>query len=380
MYISHVSLRNLRCFRKAKCDLRHPDIGDTNEDATDNTNLIVGGNGAGKTTLLKAIALAALTPIIRDCGYVSHRMIREGCKKAHLKGSLLLHASEGGAAFQSWPTELTFHRLAGKHARETVESTFENDWLTAYHEESNPAFFLAGYGATRRMETGEYNLGAIRRKRWLRYHRVITLFEENEGLMPLESWLPQYRNSPRFEEIFTLINRLLPDDTQLLDDDHDGDFLFKQHGITLPLSTLSDGYRAYIAWTTDLIAHLAACTPKNMTLTEIRGVVLVDEIDLHLHPEWQLKIVSHLSQALPRLQFIFTSHSPIVAGTFRHPPLSIEAEEDGAMAIREHGEIIHGFSAEQILHSPYFGLDTTRAPSKEALSRNPALVSIGIPT
>lgn len=345
--------------------MRHPDIGATDEDATNNTNLIVGGNGAGKTTLLKAIALAALTPIIRDCGYVSHRMVREGSKKAQVKGSLLLHEPEGGTAFQSWPTVLTFNRLAGEHARETVVSKFNNAWLTAYHEESNPAFFLVGYGATRRMETGEYNLGAIRRKRWLRYHRVVTLFEENEGLMPLESWLPQYRNSPRFEEILTLINRLLPEDTQLLNEDYDGDFLFQQHGVTLPLSTLSDGYRAYIAWTTDMIAHLAACAPDKMKLNEIRGVVLVDEIDLHLHPEWQLKIVAHLSQALPRLQFIFTSHSPIVAGTFRHPPLSIEAERDGAMTVRERGEIIHGFSAEQILHSPYFGMESTRASRKE---------------
>ena len=44
----------------------------------DNVNLILGGNGMGKTTLLKAIALSVLTPIIRDCGYVSHRLVREG--------------------------------------------------------------------------------------------------------------------------------------------------------------------------------------------------------------------------------------------------------------------------------------------------------------
>ncbi|CAM2070555.1 AAA family ATPase [Sulfidibacter corallicola] len=365
MYISHISLRNLRCFRHTDCTFRHPDAGDSVGEGSNNVNLIVGGNGAGKTTLLKAIALAVLTPILRDCGYVSHRMVREGMGLARIKGSLMLHEAEADTPFLSWPTSLEIKRLKGKTARETLDTKTGENYLAAYREDNHPSFFLAGYGATRRIETGEYNLGAIRRKRWLRYHRVVTLFEDNEALTPLESWLPQYRSTKRFDEILTLINNLLPDGTTLLDEDQGGDFLFKHNGITLPLSTLSDGYRAYIAWTTDLVAHMAACAPDGMPLATMRGVVLVDEVDLHLHPAWQLQIVTHLSKTLPNLQFIFTSHSPIVAGTFHNPPLVIEAEEDGAMAVHERGETIHGFNVEQILHSPYFGLRTTRAPSKE---------------
>jgi hypothetical protein len=367
MYISHIDLQNLRCFREASCRLRHPTPEpNSDEGSNDNVNLIVGGNGSGKTTILKAISLAVLTPILRDCGYVSHRMVREGETSASIGSNLIVnHVDKAPPSGLTWSTALMMNRFDSKGARETLKEDTDSSFLEYYHQDEHPSFFLVGYGATRRMETGEYSPGAIRRKRWLRYHRTVTLFEDNEALTPLESWLPSFRQTKRFDEIFQLINQLLPDDTQLIDDHDDGDYFFAQRGLTIPLSTLSDGYRAYIAWTTDLISHITACITEDMAIKDLRGVVLVDEVDLHLHPEWQLQIIDRLSQALPNLQFIFTSHSPIVAGTFKHPPLVIEPDSDGAMIIRQLEENIYGMSSEQILHSPYFGMRTTRAPGKE---------------
>lgn len=93
---------------------------------------------------------------------------------------------------------------------------------------------------------------------------------------------------------------------------------------------------------------------------------MVDEVDLHLHPSWQRIVVDTLSQTFPRLQFILTTHSPIVAGTLEPDNIWVlESQEDGSVTPRRYHERIFGLSADQILTSSYFNLLTTRAPEAE---------------
>ena len=381
MYISYLSLKNLRCFEDAAIDLRYPDIGDSSPAQPQNINLILGGNGSGKTTLLKAIALSVLTPIIRDCGYVSHLMVREKAKMAIIRSFLCLDPIDSGTRHLTWPTRLDIERMPSgteklkvtlainkiSKTKSTNQAAYPNKKIEkAYFEERHPSFFIAGYGATRRMESGEYNPGSISKRRMLRYHRVASLFEDNEALTPLASWLHKFRENPKkFAQILELINRLLPTGTALLNQrKSDGEYLFKQRGMVLPFSALSDGYRAYIAWITDLVFQLASCSSPERPLNHMRGVVLVDEIDLHLHPEWQLKVIDRVASGLPNIQFIFTTHSPIVAGTLPFPPLVLKEETPGTSTIKQLEEDIHGMNAEQILLSPYFEMESTRAESR----------------
>ena len=85
-------------------------------------------------------------------------------------------------------------------------------------------------------------------------------------------------------------------------------------GVTMPFAALSDGQRnlvaiaADLAWrATQLNPHLGAEAPK-----KTRGVVLIDELELHLHPRWQQRVLGDLVRAFPALQFIVTPHSPHV--------------------------------------------------------------------
>ena len=73
---------------------------------------------------------------------------------------------------------------------------------------------------------------------------------------------------------------------------------------------LSDGYRAFIGWVADMLFHVYYGCPPGKKLADLCGIVMVDEIDLHLHPRWQMKVISTVARAFPRMQFIFTSHSP----------------------------------------------------------------------
>jgi predicted ATP-binding protein involved in virulence len=88
------------------------------------------------------------------------------------------------------------------------------------------------------------------------------------------------------------------------------------HG-ALPLSLLSDGVRAMITLVADLAlrcvrlnAHLADKAPL-----ETAGIVLIDEVDLHLHPAWQQRVIASLRNAFPKVQFIVSTHSPQVLST-----------------------------------------------------------------
>ena len=118
-----------------------------------------------------------------------------------------------------------------------------------------------------------------------------------------------------------------------------------------------------------------------MKLVDHRGIVMVDEIDLHLHPEWQLLVLPTVSHAFPRLQFVCTTHSPMVAGTVESANLLLVVPDGDTASDLERPEVeVHGLTADQILMSPHFGLVSTRAPDfYEKLRKVSRAVSRGEP-
>ena len=103
---------------------------------------------------------------------------------------------------------------------------------------------------------------------------------------------------------------------------------------TIPVRQLSDGERGILAIILDLTRRLAQANP-NFTdpASEAEAVVLIDEIDLHLHPKWQRQIIPNLTEAFPRCQFIATTHSPFVIQALQHGELiNLDLEEFGEYA------------------------------------------------
>ena len=103
------------------------------------------------------------------------------------------------------------------------------------------------------------------------------------------------------------------------------------HGpVTLPVRQLSDGERGILALVLDLARRLAQANPElEDPAREAEAVVLIDDIELHLHPTWQRQIVRKLTATFPRCQFIATTHSPQVIGEVEHDRIHIMA--DGAV-------------------------------------------------
>lgn len=398
MYINRIDLRDFRTFRNASITLLHGDqdfsLLDLPEPRIKNVNLLLGNNGAGKTTLLKAIALACLGPAVGKSGIYPYRLVRqEPGRSRGISSKLSRDISRSSASRGIERSEAVIQATFTTHAQDRVPKgtlqlesevrlrrfadledmqwTHDQDhaWEPIFSSKTDALFFV-GYGATRRVEQKDrYDAGSRRGRSFVRAMRVQSLFEDSYSLVPLNGWLPQYRarNPGRFKQVVTLLNSLVGSGHfQFTGEMEDGEYLFERGGLRVPFPALSDGYRAFLGWAGDLLYHVCMTCPSGKKLVENCGIVMIDEIDLHLHPEWQMHILPTLANALPKIQFIVTSHSPLIVGSLEWMNiLTMQPEPGEASRIERISEPVHGLDADQVLLTGFFGLKSTRAQGRD---------------
>ncbi len=132
-------------------------------------------------------------------------------------------------------------------------------------------------------------------------------------------------------------------------------FLVYRNGFPLSLQQLSDGERGLLALVGDLTRRLSATHPhlteSDRLLTEAEAVVMVDEIELHLHPSWQRAVVPRLKKTFPNVQFILTTHSPQVLGEIGSDEIVLLEETPEGIRDRRFAREVHGLSSGQILET-----------------------------
>jgi AAA domain, putative AbiEii toxin, Type IV TA system/AAA domain len=383
MYIKRLEFDNLRTFERAEVEFNYPDrpLGPVK---FDNVNLLLGDNASGKTTVLKAVALGTLAPLLAgSSGFVPYSLVRRkngsGSEMASVKAAVQFGDGDKGDGPDEDEGALHLTALrASFQDRLQWEGPSPGDSRLVKHlwEGADPGYLVLGYGATRRVEpdVGSFSEEQRLKSRAVRYLRVASLFEESVTLVPFSAWLPRLRDRKRktkknpslrperYTEILGLLNELLAPHANIPAQPKSDDILVEVNSIAVPSGALSDGYRAFLGWTGDLLYHLVAATPDDCALRDQSGIVLVDEIDLHLHPEWQQRVIPTVARAFPKLQFIFTSHSPLVVGSLRQANVFVlERDERGVSQIKPSPSEVYGLSADQILTSEHFGLRSTRA-------------------
>ncbi len=148
--------------------------------------------------------------------------------------------------------------------------------------------------------------------------------------------------------------------------DNEGEYLYGKNGAEVPFPALSDGYRAFFGWLGDLLFHVCETCPQGKKLKENKGIVIVDEIDLHLHPQWQMTVLQTLAKEFPNIQFIVTSHSPLIVGSLEWMNIIVMKPGTKQSSTMERIEwAVHGLDADQVLLTDFFGMDSTRAPGKK---------------
>ncbi|WP_242206632.1 AAA family ATPase [Aestuariivivens insulae] len=378
MYIRNLSIKNFKSFKNfSNVKFLYPEISsgrlknsfDKEKVKYDNINVILGNNSTGKTAFLKAIALSTLGPAVTDLKDTIRPFmwVRRPLNKNE-------HFSHIDAYFESNPQdEAPFEHIESSIRLEVVEKfkdkiSWDHPQRKQWHPSlgSNPAAaFIVGYGASRTVELPE-KFDPIARKggRYIRINRVRSLFEETYQLIPLDAWLPKMKtdNPGRYIQILGLLAKITGDDhfklTEQLEDDQ---YIFEKDGSKIPFNALSDGYRAFLGWVGDLLFHIEQTCPSGKKLVDNQGIVLIDEIDLHLHPEWQMKILPLLAEALPNIQFFVTTHSPLVVGSIEWQNIIYLKTDNNLISkpVREKRNT-YGLDSDQILVSELFGLKTTR--------------------
>ena len=140
-----------------------------------------------------------------------------------------------------------------------------------------------------------------------------------------------------------------------------------------PLWSLSDGYRSTTFWLLDFLAWQVYFRTSNGKVSNGRkpfsGVLLIDELEQHLHPRWQRYIIGRLRRQFPKVQFITTTHSPLVALGVTDIPnvkiVSLKRENQIIFSEEIDPMELKGMRADQILTSDIFGLPTTRSIDNE---------------
>ena len=137
--------------------------------------------------------------------------------------------------------------------------------------------------------------------------------------------------------------------------------------VKVPLARLSLGYQTVFAWTLDIAWRLLERYPNSRNPLQEPAIVIVDEVDLHLHPRWQRTIRKHLTGHFPNIQFIATAHSPLMAQSSLGTNLAVLHKNDDHVVILNDPSIIKEWRLDQVITSELFGLDSARSPEVEQL-------------
>lgn len=126
------------------------------------------------------------------------------------------------------------------------------------------------------------------------------------------------------------------------------DFVVQKNNRILSLNQLSHGEKMTLAMVGDLARRLAIANPGLENPLEGSGVVLIDEVDLHLHPKWQRQIVTKLQQTFPRIQFILTTHSPLIINHLHRESIFL-LEQQEVVPLKAHPFNNYGANVEDTL-------------------------------
>jgi energy-coupling factor transporter ATP-binding protein EcfA2 len=379
MYVRSVQIKNLRAFKEGTLEFLYPgrklasdpfisgQRQDLNDPRHQNINVVLGSNGSGKSTVLDAIAMAMISPMTQT-GFVPQALIRRTKGRPPVQASvgleIVIHSTDTSqiAAKKSQIAKLdctvgregNYEFLGGPPIGDELYKEFFLD--------RSPAFFVVGYGVFRRIDATTQADMQSRTTRRPRYDRVVTLFDDNVPLIALSNWFPTLEAGPRRIEVVSLINKATPKTVRFDGKvDANNEMMFRYRGLELPFAALSDGYRGHLGWLGDMLYRMQEVAPPGMKLGDLPGVVLVDEIDAHLHPVWQQEIIGALSRAFPSIQFIFTTHSPLITGTLERANINVVSRTGlAAPVVSPPDEEMYGLSADQILMTDLFGLNTAR--------------------
>ncbi|MGB0931964.1 MAG: AAA family ATPase, partial [Chitinophagales bacterium] len=367
VYFLSLEVRNVLCFEKRQ----RLDLSDGNKKPS-YFNIILGDNGTGKTTLLKC--LAGLEPIMSRLSKVEIVGDYEDFPIYSILG--YKHNLARGRKYRNELLEANFFLQKKESEILNYAYTYDSIALSSENHEDLGNLKINSYSASRKI--GKGNLMGLPNN-----GNQINIFEGDVSLINAEEWFLQtnsiYKNAEgiiqqkakaRFDKVKQILTDLLPDvfDIRIKPIEEDFKLLVeaKTHYGWVALQQLSIGYQTMMAWIVDFAFQMFERYPKSINPLEEPAIALVDEIDLHLHPNWQRRILQYLAKYFPKTQFIVTAHSPLVVQSAPNDANVILLQRievpdgDDYVSISKPIRAVKGWSIEEIL-TDLMGLENVRS-------------------
>jgi len=344
MYIKKVEIKNIRSIKEFTMEFP--------EGKEAGWHVLIGDNGAGKTSVLQAIALVVSDSLeTADVSFYTSLYTRNwvrfnteaGNIKVSIEGNLSLDDHDNYLdypAYDKSKNSINDQELEIKKEF-WATSSYRRSYLSAQKVKSQNAvregdekksvvkygWFAASFGPFRRFGRGDGNLS----KMDISAPRIashISLFGEDVAFPEVIVWLKDldYRSlngdqlaAKTLKSIKDFVNtsQMLPNETVIQKITSDGIIFKDKYNVKAELLQLSYGYQSVLALTLELIRQMLKVYKveqvfNGTTRIELPGVVMIDEVDAHLHPTWQTRIGQWFTRYFPNFQFIVTTHSPLI--------------------------------------------------------------------
>lgn len=351
MGITDVSLTNYRCHKHLVLEFRP------------RFNALVGVNGCGKTSILTAVSQALEVPLTGVIGNLNEDVVRLEVQRQNGKVYFAPH----------YPLEIRLAMNVAGNDHEFVRFRTDNvssfgskgRLPTPWWEAPGPRPLVSYYRASRHWETGPQTEMQAATDKPKRSDGYANWADASSGAMALKVWAVS-KCLERFQvssETGALFDEIVDDELALVNgalalavaevrglryDLKEKSLLVERIADMIPFDYLSDGQKSVIGLVADIARRMCLLNPMlgNRVLEDTEGVVLIDELDLHLHPGWQRSLTRGLKSAFPKIQFVVASHSPQVLAELEPDEILLLQPGKGT---GEHPEVSYGLDASSVL-------------------------------
>ena len=380
-YFTRLELKNVRSFGDRQClDLKD------HKGRPAQWTLIVGDNGVGKTTILQC--LASMRPVIAAPAEAESSSDPNRLEPAlfERENDQLLALARMGQTDIELVVELTSASLTGRRATAKdycLKAQIKVDGielvevgLTGYDVDKPFEPLVIAYGAARHLRYGSPAMQAgFPDGTESIFDPAVELVDPVEILEGLD--YSAAKKQPGAKELLKRIKMALvqvlpslekPTAIKLYGPAPPGSKTSKR-GVQVvtvfgevPLAALSLGYQTMTAWIVDLAWRLYQRYPNSKNALREPAIVLIDEIDLHLHPRWQRTLRESVVEAFPKVQFIATGHSPILAQSYLGMNLAVVREQNGQAVIDSDPNVAKTWRIDEVVTSALYELDSAFSP------------------